>query len=72
MPKQPSSDISHEPRHLRTLVHEPEYRKAIEKIFDDVQRADEVLDALDFFISRRAEMGMAFKRNTVRFVVGVL
>ncbi len=40
-------------------MHEPEYLKAIEEVFQTVQRADEVLYGLESFISRRAEVGMA-------------
>jgi hypothetical protein len=58
---QPSSGIAHEPEHLRTLVHEPEYSAAIQGIFHSVQRADEVLAGLELFVSRRAEMGMAVR-----------
>ena len=39
----------------------PEYQKAIDRIFHDVRRADEVLEGLEYFLSRRAEMGMAVR-----------
>lgn len=42
-------------------MHEPDYLKAIEEVFETVQRADDVLGGLELFISRRAEMGMACK-----------
>lgn len=57
----PSRGSSHEPEHNRTLVHEPEYALATEEIFRTVQRADEVLSGLEFFVSRRAEIGMAVR-----------
>lgn len=42
-------------------MHAPEYQKAIDRIFHDVRRADEILEGLEYFLSRRAEMGMAVR-----------
>jgi hypothetical protein len=44
-----------EPRHFRTLIHEPEYDQALERIYKDLWRADDIVAGLDFWISRRAE-----------------
>jgi hypothetical protein len=55
------SDISHEPEILRTIVHDEGYVEAVGKIFSSVARADAILEGLEFFISRRADLGMAVK-----------
>lgn len=44
-------------------MHEPEYQLATRRIFETIQRADEVLGGLELFISRRAELGMAVDRR---------
>lgn len=56
------SDSSHEPDLLREIIHEPEYQEATRRIFSSIRRADEVLEGLEFFLGRRAEMGMAVPR----------
>ncbi|HSG38973.1 MAG TPA: hypothetical protein VLE27_04995 [Thermoanaerobaculia bacterium] len=63
----PSNDSSHEPELFRELVHEPEYVDALEKIFKDIRRADDVMEGLETFVSRRAEMGMAYERYPADF-----
>lgn len=42
-------------------MHAPEYEEAVDRIFHDIRRADEVLEGLEYFVSRRAEMGMAVR-----------
>jgi hypothetical protein len=54
-------DIAHEPAVLREIVHEPEYTQAVTRLFQSLRRADEILDGLEFFVSRRAELGMAVR-----------
>jgi hypothetical protein len=56
------SDSSHEPDLLREIIHEPEFDEATRQIFSSIKRADEVLEGLEFFLGRRAEMGMAVPR----------
>lgn len=46
----------HEPKHFRTLVHEPEYEQAVERIYRDIRRADSILAGLEAWVSRRAEI----------------
>jgi hypothetical protein len=42
-------------------VHEPEYVEAVSRFFQTIRRADEILEGLEYFLSRRAEMGMAVR-----------
>jgi hypothetical protein len=37
-------------------VHEPEYDQALERIYRDLRRADDIIAGLEFWISRRAEI----------------
>lgn len=52
---------SQETPHFRELVHEPSYSEALERIFHDIQRADDIMEGLETFVSRSAEMGMAYQ-----------
>jgi len=51
----------HEPIYLREIVYEPEFDEALGLIFSSIRRADEVLEGLTFFLSRRAELGLAVR-----------
>jgi hypothetical protein len=45
----------------RTIVHEARYDRATELVFLGARRADDALEGLEFFVSRRPEMGMAIR-----------
>jgi hypothetical protein len=62
-----SSVSSHEPELLREVVREPEFEEATRILFKSVRRADEVLEGLEIFLSRRAEMGMAVRGYPEQF-----
>jgi hypothetical protein len=61
VPAWPSSVSSHEPELLREIVREPEFEESTRSIFKSIRRADEILEGLEIFLSRRAEMGMAVR-----------
>jgi hypothetical protein len=50
-----------EPPAQRTLVHEAKYDRSIEVVFLGAKRADDALEGLELFVSRRPEMGMAIR-----------
>lgn len=60
-PGRPSSGSAHEPQRLRAIAYEPEYLEARSRIERDVPRAEEALEAVESFLSRRAEMGLAIR-----------
>src|SRR3954447_16291569 len=59
----PFNAFSHEPEVLRTVIFEHEYEASRAQICGGIRQADDFLQGLERFISKRAEMGYAYKPN---------
>lgn len=58
MPETSPESTSRPPREI---VQEPRYRRELESLLQSVDRADEAIRALEWFIARRPEWGMSVR-----------
>lgn len=58
MPETSPESTSRPPREI---IHEPRYRRDLEVLFQTVDRADEAIRALEWFIARHPEWGMSVR-----------